>query len=123
MIKFESSKYEVLEVKRRSRARYAKGIKVGDIVQFKLDDEGSFVYVNNEKMSDVSKNEIYGNFLDVFVLKERNEERDIRAIIDDELKYLEGLETMSYDDGRRQNLSGQIEALQNIILTIYNNGV
>lgn len=69
-IKFKSLEYKVKEVKRKSKARYAVGIKEGDIIRFEVDLEsttgathGSYaiwfeLFVNDIKKLNLSQNEV-----------------------------------------------------------------
>lgn len=66
-IQFHSEDYTVTAIKRKSKARYAKNIQVGDVISFKLPMQNRMthyslefeMYVNGEYKTSISQGEIF----------------------------------------------------------------
>ena len=82
MIRFESPDYQVVNVKKKSRARYAVGIKKGDILRFYIGGLAGISHrgnsyatdmvmtVNGKEKCGITQGELNGNFREIFDLKE-----------------------------------------------------
>lgn len=81
-IKFHSSKYRVVALQRKSKARYAESVKVNDVLNFDFSlrrtsgaSNGNYsldilMYVNGEFLASLSQNELPKLWEDIFILEE-----------------------------------------------------
>lgn len=81
MVRFVSPPYKVTKVKRKSNARYAVGVKEGDVVQFYIGSLGMSTYGGNyatgvlmthngKEKTRVTQGELNGNVMKIFDFEE-----------------------------------------------------
>lgn len=80
MVQFSTPEYKVIEILKKSKARYANGIKVGDTVKFEMGQLGGrrgdklystdiTMFVNEECLTTVTQGE-FPKVLQIFELEE-----------------------------------------------------